>query len=141
MAFKKSNMALGIGEPAPTSGCAGAVVVQRVIHPLKQPLAAGDVLEIGVLPTFHYLVGARLFVDGVPAASLGDVKLVSGGVNDADEGRELIGKVILTDGDLNDDGRLIPAAQFDRGIGIEIGAAIAADPAKSIRLDLIYAQG
>lgn len=142
MAFKKSNLALGTGQPAPVAACAGSVVVQRVKYPVKTALAAGDVLELGLLPPYHYLIGARLFTStGIPVASLGDVKLVTGSPEDPDDGRVLTGPAILTDGDLNDDGRLIEAVQFNRGIGVAIAAAIAADPDDSIYLDLIYAQG
>lgn len=141
MALRKSNMVLGTGQPAPVSGCAGALVVQRVKHPVVSALALNDILEIGILPPYHYLVGARLFVNGVPAESLGDVKLMSGTPDDADAGRVQTGAAILTEGDLNDDGRLIASVDYPRGIAVAIAAAIAANPANSIHLDLIYAQG
>lgn len=145
MALKKSNYTLG-QKPAPTSACAGALVVQRAEFPVKVALAAADILEIGILPPYHYLVGARLFVDGVPLASLGDVKLVSGNPDDPDAGRVLVGDPLIVGADLADDaslttaGRLIKPVDYQRGIGIAIGAAITAG-AKSIYLDLIYAQG
>lgn len=139
MALKKSNYILG-QKPAPVSACAGALVVQRADFPVKQALAVGDIVEIGLLPPYHYLVDAHLYVDGVPIESLGDVKLVSGNPDDADAGRVLEGPALLTDAALNDAGRLVKHVDYQRGIGIAVGTAITAG-AKTIYLDIVYAQG
>lgn len=141
MALKKSPYALGT-KPAPTSCEAAHLVVQRGFFVVGAALAIGDIVEIAVIPPYHYLVGANVYVEGGAAlASLGDVKLLTGTPDDPDAGRAQTGPVIITNAKLNDDGRLVKPADNARGIGILMAAAEAAAAGKVIHFDLVYAQG
>ncbi len=135
MALKKSNMALGI-TPVPSACSAGEVIVQRARYPFKAAVASGDIIEIGVLPAYHYLVSAQVVAGG---ATVGTIGILSGKPDDADDGRTL-GPAIVTSGALNATGLLMDAVDYDRGIGVTMGANVAAG-ANEMALILTYAQG
>lgn len=135
MALIKSKMAQGI-IPVPTSGFAGTVVVQR--SPIKLIAAAleDDILELGILPARNYPVSVAVVADGV---TIGDVGVLSGTPDDPDDGRT-IETVIVTDDEINDAGRTLEPVEWDRSIGVEIGAGGAAI-GKELWLVMTYAQG
>ncbi len=139
MALVKSRTAQGI-TPVPSAGCAGAVVVQRAKFVNATGLAANDIIELAVLPAYHYLVSARLVVNGITTGNVGILTGRAGDDTNPDGTARTLGANLYEDGALNDAAFGIEPVDYDRGIGV-VASALAAAGTGSAELILTYAQG
>jgi hypothetical protein len=131
MALFQSNWGKGIKQ-APVSREAGGVVCEKYTFTITADMAAGDILELGILPAYHTVVDAVLILPELGSATY-DVGIMSGTVGSPDSAR--------TSGDQYFDGvadatvhRLtlpgaftVAAFDVDRSIGLKaVGAGITA---------------
>lgn len=152
MSLFQSDWAEG-RKQAPVSREANGVVVERFEYDVEEALALNDIIEIGVLPAYHYLVDAILIVDdldsgGTPAITL-DVGIMSGDAGDDDDSRTCGDEIF--DGDdsaqaggmsrmSNTAGFLLASSSDHRGIGVKVATAAATHQNGKITLVLQYAQ-
>lgn len=142
MSLVQSLTAVGVN-PVPTSGCAGAVVVQRATFPVSAALAVGDLVELGILPAFNYLVSARLVNttgNGDTDAALQILSGVAGQKTNPD-GSARTGTAIADANGLLDSAFLLQQQDYDQGIAVSVGTAVAAGGTGALLLVLEYAQG
>lgn len=146
MAIKHSAWANG-QKAAPVSREANGLVVERFTFTITEDLASGDIVELAVLPAYHYPVDAVLVSGALGASVTVDIGIMSGDVGSPDSNR--------TSGDELFDGldvaaaavtRLEEAGAFsiqstdrDRSIGLKVNAAVTASN-QEITLVLTYAQ-
>lgn len=134
-----------IATPRPQT--AGAVHVAKFRYSFAVALAAGDILELGVLPSYADIVDYKLVPEGNFNMVTASVGIMTGelGSDDAtrDAGTELFAAATTLDAV-----RLpAQAAAFNiaatpqaRGIGLKFSAAVAADAAKKLTLIVQYRQ-
>lgn len=134
-----SNDIISGHKPVPTSGEAAVTVTQIGEYKFPADAAAGDIIEIGVLPARHYLVGAKAYVGGTAVAH--KVHLLAGTPGDTALANRTAGAEIADGSGLTVAGAEIAPAESDRGIGIVVGTGGATKDASRIRLILQYAQG
>lgn len=135
MALKQSSWAKGLLQ-APTSREGGGVVAEKYKFTVAENLAAGDIIELGILPAFHQVVEAILIVDEAGTATY-DVGIMSGAVGAATNsdgsartsGNELFAGAAdasVTRATKPDGFRIAPV-EADRSIGVKlVGAGITA---------------
>lgn len=91
MAFLQSEHATRVANTA-TAGCAGVEVAQMFEIDLGgQTLAAGDTIELGILPAYNRISGGYIACGDTTLA--GDIGIMSGDVGDEDPAR-LVGDEI-----------------------------------------------
>ncbi|NTE96692.1 hypothetical protein [Agrobacterium tumefaciens] len=153
MALKQSPWALG-SQMTVRPQTAGAVHSQRFTYDVTSAaaaLAVGDIVEIGELPPYAYVVDALVFTEGVFTGATADIGLMSGeyGFNDAarTSGNEMFAAVDLAAASTAVARLAKPAAlllghtEQSRGIGVKIaGAAVAAAAGKKIHVILFFRQ-
>lgn len=109
--------------------------------------AANDVLELGVLPPYATIVGAKLVPIGSLGAATVDVGLMSGELGDPSTsrtvGNELFAGAALTAivEPSKPDAYIIKAVEKARSIGVKFSAAVAAGEGKRLMLILDFVQG
>lgn len=109
--------------------------------------AANDVLELGQLPPYATIVGAKLVPIGSLGAATVDVGLMSGDLGDASTsrtvGNELFAGAALTAiiEPSKPDAYVIKATEKARSIGVKFSAAVAAGEGKRLMLILDFVQG
>ena len=118
---------------APVSGEAGGVVAERYTYtvPAGLTLAAGDIVELGILPTYHTIVDAILIVDeaGTATYDVGVMSLLPGDTTQSRTcGAELFSGAAdasTTRMSLATGFRLAASNANDRSIGVKVvGASV-----------------
>lgn len=129
---------------APVTGGAGVVMVEKFEFTLNKNLAAGDIIELGVLPAFATVVDATLIADSLGASVTMDVGLMSKEVGSTDvsrtSGNELFataaaGVVRMSAAS----GFKIAPTEGDRSVGVKASAAVTATGQK-LMLVMYYKQ-
>lgn len=122
-----------------------------VVDLTSQAFAAGDILELAVLPPYARIVGAQLVTVGALGAATVDIGLMSGNTGDLTNpddsartsGNELFAAAALT-AELTFISKsaslLLEPTEKDRSIGVKFSAAVAAGAGKKIGLLLQFAQ-
>lgn len=133
---------------------AGAVHVTRFVYELAGEIDTTDILELGILPAYAYLVGARVTTEGTwivgGADVTADIGIMSGEPGDRNVSRtvgdELFDGVNLDDAktavQTSDNPDLPKVAPSDkhRSIGVKFSAKVGGSSATKIILDVFYAQ-
>lgn len=154
MALIQSDFAQGI-RMTPVPDCAGDVTACRFDITLKNAPAAGDIIELGVLPGNAVPVEAILDVDdldsnGTPTITL-DVGIMSGPVGKNDPARTC-GNELFVASTVGQAGGVVRAtassafriqkSEDHRSVGVKVAAGPATGAAgKTIALILFYVQG
>jgi len=133
----------------------GAIHVTHFVYDFgsvaAQALAAGDILELGIVPVASHITEARLIVEGDFAALTGDVGIMSGTVGEdlnpdgsaRTSGNQLFAATALTDAFAllaKPDAILLAPSEFERSIGVKVSGAVAKAAGKKIHLQLFYYQ-
>ncbi len=132
MALVQSAWALG-QKQAPVSREAGGVVCERYTFTVTSNLAAGDIIELGILPAYHTVVDAVLVVGEAGTATY-DVGIMSGVVGDPSSSRTCGNEFFAGAADATTTTRITKAAGLrlassdsDRSVGVKVvGAGIIA---------------
>lgn len=131
MAIKQSPWGAGLRQ-APVSDNAGTVVCAKYRMNLTENLAAGDILELGVLPSYHTVVDAILVAPDLGAGVTIEVGIMSGTVGSPDNSRTS-GNELFQGTAGNAVTRMSKAAGFqiapiegDRSIGVKASGAVTA---------------
>lgn len=131
MALVQSAWALG-QKQAPVSREAGGVVCERYTFTVTSNLAAGDIIELGILPAYHTVVDAVLVVDEAGLATY-DVGIMSGVVGDPSSSRTCGNEFFAAAADAtttritNAAGLRLAPSGSDRSVGVKVvGAGITA---------------
>lgn len=130
---------------------AGTVHSQRFVFDFTgQSLAAGDILELGVLPAYCRIVDATLITEGTAfaAATTADIGFMSGTFGDATDATRTSGNEVFAAADATlrlqrmakPDAVLVEPVDYARGIGVKFSAAVAAAATKKVSLILFYHQ-
>ena len=153
MALIQSDFVQGI-RMTPVPDCAGDVTACRFDITLTKPLAAGDIVELGVLPGNAVPVDAILESDdldtgGAPALAL-DVGIMSGPVGKNDPARTC-GNELFVGSNVGQAGGVarmtavtgfrIPKAEDHRSVGVKVATAPQTGAAGKLALILFYVQG
>lgn len=145
MAIHKSDWAAG-RKQAPVSREARGVVVERFTYTVGERIEDGDIIELAVLPAYHFVVDAILITDGLGSGTTADIGIMSGAVGD--DGPRTCGDEFYSGTDVSADSvarASIPSAfkikpaNTDRSIGIKASGSIAAS-GQEIMLILFTAQ-
>lgn len=117
---------------APVSGEAGGVVAERYTFtvPAGLTLAAGDIIELAILPAYHTVLDATLIIDEAGTATF-DVGIMSSIPGDTDQARTCGAQLFSGAADATTS-RLALAGAFrlastqgDRSIGVKVvGASV-----------------
>lgn len=146
MAIQQSDWATG-KKQAPVSREANGVVVERFTFTVDKNVASGDIIELAVLPAYHFPVDAVLVSGAMGGTVTADVGIMSGTVGDPDItrtcGDELydgtsVASAAVTRPTIADAFTIQPANQ-DRSIGFLANDNITGTGQK-ITLVLTYAQ-
>lgn len=131
MALVQSAWALG-QKQAPVSREAGGVVCERYTFTVTSNLAAGDIIELGILPAYHTVVDAVLVVDEAGTATY-DVGIMSGVVGDPSSSRTCGNEFFAGAADATTTritkaaGLRLASSDSDRSVGVKVvGAGITA---------------
>lgn len=118
---------------APVSAEAGTVKVEKYSYtvPAGLTLAAGDIIELGILPTYHTVVDATLIIDEAGTATY-DVGLMSSIPGDTTQSRTCGAELFSGAADasttrmsLAGGFRIAPSLTNDRSIGVKVvGASV-----------------
>lgn len=133
MAILQSDWAAG-RKVAPVSREAGGVVVERYDFAITENVAAGDIIELAILPSYHRIAAATLIPQGSFAGATADVGIMSGDVGSPDPARtvgdELFSAEALTDiASLSTSpALLLEPTEKSRSIGVKFSAAVTAVP-------------
>ncbi|MED5545696.1 MAG: hypothetical protein VYD90_10640 [Pseudomonadota bacterium] len=134
-----------VNTPRPQT--AGAVHAAKFSIAIASALAAGTILELGVLPAFAQVVDYKL----VPEGDFGEVTcsggLMTGELGSDDEART-VGTELFEAGTALDAAAspdlpsafAIKSIEGDRGIGLEFSGEVAGAPDKRLTLILFYHQ-
>ena len=147
MALHQSDWATG-RKQAPVSREARGVVVERFTFTVSDDLAANDIIELAVLPAYHFPVDAVMVTDAMGTGVTFDVGIMSGDVGE-DDGARTSGDELFDGTNVENaavtrmskaDGFTLASANADRSIGLKVlGAGITA-AGQEITLVLSYAQ-
>lgn len=130
---------------------AGASHVTEFIYDLsvETPLAAGDILELGILPAYAKIHAATIFTEGTFTGLAAAVGLMSGDVNsdtNADGSARTSSNELWDAVDLTvmaslskPSALLIAPTETERSIGVKVSGAVAAG-SKKLHLLLFYRQ-
>jgi hypothetical protein len=131
MAIIQSLVAAGVVQaPDSYSNGIGAGYLASIELPAGTDVAAGDVIELGVLPADHRLVTMQLIPEGDFGGATADVGLMSGEVGSTDPartvGNEFFEAQALTafSSLSKGDGLLIEPTDAPRSIGVKLSAAV-----------------
>lgn len=149
MALKQSKWGKG-QKQAPVSREANGVVTERFDFTVTEDLEVGDIIELAVLPAYHFVTDAVLVVSGAaPGASVtADVGIMSGAVGEDDDTRTC-GTEIFAAANVAATGVtratatsafLIERGNDHRSIGLKIGGADVTASGQVFTLVLSYAQ-
>lgn len=143
MAIVKSDWATG-QHTVPLNGVAGVVHFQRFEFVVNDDLAAGDIIELAVLPAGSTVVDALLSVGDTATATVG-VGIMSGHVGEDDDNRTA-GTELFAAAEANTVSRAEAATAFtikpvdrDRSIGAEVSEEVTAS-GQLVVLNLFYKQ-
>lgn len=114
-------------------------------------LAAGDILELGILPPFCRITSATLATEGVFTGLTADIGIMTGevgadflpdGVTARTSGNELFAAGDLTafSSLSKKDALLLEPVDYERSIGVKVSGAVAAAAGKRVHLWLFYHQ-
>lgn len=146
MAIVQSPFALG-QKLAPVSREARGVVVERYTFTIDEDLASGDIIELAILPAYHFVADAVLITGALGAGVTADVGIMSGPVGDPDTTRTC-GDELYAAADVAAAGvtRATAATAFsitpagaDRSIGVQLGDDVTAS-GQEVTLVLFTAQ-
>lgn len=128
-----------------SSGCAGAEIAQLFEYTFTgAAIAAGDIIELGVLPAYNSISGGYLFGDNATLA--GDVGLMSGEVGEVNASRTVGAELFtataaaagvatpITDSDAFK----IVSTDKDRSIGFKVTTGATPTKGQKIQLLLKY---
>lgn len=118
------------------SGCAGDVVTHRATVTLPTAGAAGDLLEIAILPARHVLVSIREVDAGT--IQVAKVGIMAGDVGDTNVANRAVGTALVASGREADAAFAVTPVEYDRSIGAQLTSANAG---ASVTLILTYSQG
>ena len=147
MAIVKSEWTKG-RKQAPVSGEARNVVTERFDFTIGADMAANDIVELAVLPAYHFVVDAVLILSaGLGAGRTVDVGIMSGDVGEEDNtrtsGNELYAAqdsaAAVASRMVKADGFLLAPGNKDRSIGVKVSDTVTAANQK-VTLVLQYAQ-
>ena len=124
---------------------AGAVHVAKFRHSFALALAAGAILELGVLPNYCDIVDYSLVPQGNFAGVTFSAGLMSGELG-ADDDARVVGNELFAAGSAltqylagtKPEAFDITSTPLSRGIGLQFSGQVAADPAKKLLLILRY---
>ena len=141
-----SRAALGtIATPRPQT--AGAVHAAKFTHVIGAAIAAGAILELGVLPAFAEIVDYKLVPEGNFGAVTASGGIMTGELGSDDAARDAGTELFSAATALDAVGRPDKAAAYsvkpvdqDRGIGFKFSAAVTADVTKKLTLIVSYRQ-
>lgn len=148
MAIIQSNWAKG-RLPTPVPNTAGDVVSEIFEVALTGPLAANDIVEIGVLPAYATIVDAYLDTDDLDSGTtlVADIGIMSGEVGKADVARTVGNELFAATTALQAAGLVrlnkgvrIASTDADRSIGIKATAGAAGGGIGKVRLAVFYKQ-
>ena len=134
-----------VATPRPQT--AGAVHVAKFTHVFSAALAAGAILELGVLPEFAHVVDYKLVPEGDFAAVTASGGIMTGEVGSPDTGRDAGTELFSAATTL--DAVKVPAkvnalvlapVGVPRGIGFKFSGQVVAAAGKKLTLILQYAQ-
>lgn len=117
---------------APVSREAGGAVVEKYEFVVTADLASTDIVELGVLPSYHTVVDAVLLTGDLGSGVTVDVGIMSGTVGSTDtartSGNQLFGSaanntVVRMS---KADGFRIAPVEADRSIGLKVSGAVTA---------------
>lgn len=141
-----SKQALGI-TAVPRPQTAGAVHAAKFRWTFTTALAAGAILELGVLPEFANIVGYKLIPEGDFAGVTCSAGMMNGDLGADSDARDAGVELFSVATALTQTLEGTKAAAFNvteaavpRGIGLKFSAAVAADAAKKLCLLLLYRQ-
>jgi hypothetical protein len=115
-------------------------------------LAAGDILELGILPAYARLIDAQLITEGVFTGQTADIGIMTGDVGEDFNADGTTARTssneLFTAADLTvrlqsltkPDAILLAAVDYDRSIGVKVSAAVAAAAGKRVHLILHFYQ-
>lgn len=144
MAIIQSEWAAG-RKQAPAAGTARNVVVERYSFTLTDDVAGSDILELAILPAFHFIVGATLVPEGDFDGATADIGIMSGAVGSRDStrtsGDEVFDGAALTGVIVSDkeDALLLKPTDVGRSIGVKFSKSVTAADQK-LTLILLTAQ-
>lgn len=132
----------------------GATHVTEFIYDfgIEKPLAAGDILELGVIPVYAKITHSTLVTEGTFTGLTADVGFMTGevgedkmpdGTTDRTSGNEMFAATDLTQrlASLSKpDALLLAPSDAERSIGVKVSGAVAAAAGKRIHLLLFYHQ-
>lgn len=132
---------------------AGSQHIQNFVYDFgkEKPLAAGDILDFGVLPPYARIAGASIFTEGTFTGLTADVGIMTGepGKDFLDDGvtARTSNDVIWTAIDLTgfhalekSSSLLVEAVDYERSVGVKVSAAVAAAAGKRLHMQLFYYQ-
>lgn len=124
---------------------AGAVHVAKFRHTFSAALAAGAILELGVLPNYCDIVDYSLVPQGNFAGVTFSAGIMTGELGADDDARVAGTELYAAGTALTQYQAGVKAEAFDivstplsRGIGLQFSGAVAADPTKKLLLILRY---
>lgn len=129
---------------APTSRESRGVVAERFTFEVTDNIGTGDILELAILPAYHFVVGATVIPEGDFGEVTADIGIMSGAVGDQDNtrtsGNEIFEAVALGEVSSADkvEGLMLVPADADRSIGVKFSAAVTAG--QKLTLLLLTAQ-
>ena len=131
-----------------TADCAGEEVAQEFEHTFTAvALAAGDIVELGILPAYNKISDAILAADAVGAGITFDIGIMSGEVGDPDAARTCDASIFAASNVAAAGGVArvtlataftIASKEFDRSVGLKIVAPGAQAAGTKVRLILKY---
>lgn len=131
MAIVQSAWAEG-RKVAPISREAGGVVAEKYSFTITKDMAAGDIIELGILPAYHTVVDAVLITDEIGIATI-DVGIMSSTVGDPAQNRTSGNELFAGAADAGAvrmskvAGFRIAPVEADRSIGLKlVGAGVTA---------------
>lgn len=133
MAIVQSPFALG-QKQAPVSREARGVVAERFTFTVEDDLASGDIIELAILPAYHFVVDAILITGDLGADVTAGVGIMSGEVGSNDDtrtcgdeifaGADVAAAAVTRASDVT--AFSIDPANADRSVGVELGGAVTA---------------
>jgi len=134
------------GQRATPSGCAaGDVKTVELSYTIKDgaTLAAADIVELGFLPAFHQIVGAKLVNDALGGTITANVGFITGDPGSEAVGTELYSAQSVAAAaatELNSAYALrLPSVDENRRLGLKLSADATASGDKVLTLVLQYA--
>lgn len=114
-------------------------------------LAAGDILELGVIPPYARITEATIITEGTFTGITADVGVMSGDLGaatNADGSARTVGNEFYAAADLTvavanlskSAALLLTPVEYERSIGVKVSGAVAAAAGKRIHLKLFYHQ-